>query len=361
MVFYVSSPAYQQVILKTIQETDNILEGCEISREMYVNKYIKENLDKLIGLEHFILDLDALQDTDDEIIEALEMLRIMASQTRIIILAPTRPEGDELLKRCFQMSIYDMINTDDFNVISEELKICITAGKQYKDALRFKQAIKNQGKGSSAAQEVIRQVADRVTIGFAGAGNHIGTTHNAIILSNYLRNKGYMVALVESNLSGAFKNIQSEFDVKTIDNYFAIEGVDYYPDVPGEEINTKVKKAYNFIIVDFGCYHDCNSTIFQTLKERIIISGSKPWEVESTGKVLKSVGEEMENYHYYFNFTRPGIRREVKSGMGGLPSVHFLEYTEDPFTSSSFPEAEVILKDYLPVKIVNKKGFFKKR
>jgi hypothetical protein len=353
MIFYIASPIYQQIIHKTIQESGLVIAGCETSSEIYFGKYIKENLGKINGLDCLILDIAAVQDSDGEIIAALETLRIMEADTRIIILAANRAPGDDLLIKCFNMSIYDLIVTADFVEIRDDLMQCLVTGKQYKDTMyiRNKPTTKNKSE-----QEEVRTAASKIMIGMAGAMPRIGTTHHSILLANYLRHKKYMVALVEYNGSGAFAAIGEE-EKKFDGNYFSIGGIDYYPAATAEKLQTVLSKAYNFVIVDFGSYLECDLVTYHKCNECFLFLGSKPWETASAVNIFAKAKESATSYHYYFNFCGQDIRTKVKKSMEGIESVHFLENTPDPFTTQDFPDVETILKKYLPNKEKPKKKF----
>lgn len=349
MIFYIASPTYQQVIHKTIQESGLILEGYECTRDIYLRKYVKENLAKLDNLELLIIDLYAINDTENEICEAIDTLKIMANNTRIIILACNRVEGDMLLTKLFQSAIFDIINTDDFNEIREELRYCMLQGKQYKDAIRFKDV--RPGQENVITRTEVKQTVNKIMLAFAGAQEHIGTTHNCMILANYLRKKGYMVAVVEHNKSGCFQEIREAFEENMFENFFTMNGIDYYPDVAADQLNTILGKTYNFILVDYGKYSFCDHMSFNRADECFVVLGSKPWELSYANQVFGLGDAAAKYYHYLFNFTEKVNQKDIIQGMTGIESVHFLEYTENPFNNYNFCDAEKILKDYLPVKV----------
>jgi len=362
MVFYIASPIYQQIIHKTIHENGLIVEGYESTRDLYLRKYIRANITKLDTLEHIIIDLTALNDTDEEITEAVKTLKIMANNTRIIILACNRATGDELLSKLFQMGIYDLITADDFNDIREQLQYSIVHGNQYKDAIRYED-VKN-GHEKVVTRMEVKQVVNKVMLAFAGAQGHIGTTHNCIVLANALRKKGYMVAVVEYNSSGCFEQIRESFDEKLYESYFTMNGVDFYPGVVGEQLGSILGKSYNFVLVDFGVYSHCDQIVFNKANERFIVLGSKPWELDNANQIFVLANEAAPYYHYLFNFTPAENFKDIKEGMTGIESVHFLEYSENPFKSSNFADVDNILKNYLPIQQdINpkKKGLFKRK
>lgn len=360
MVFYIASNTYKEVISRAIKETDEILAGAVSSDEIFLLKYIKENGNQLSGLDMLVIDLTSCQDVDDEIVQALEQIRILDYETRIILLAANRSEGDALLTKCFQMSIYNIICTDDFLEIKNQLSRCLTAGMEYKDAIRFKEV---KTKEQLVVKKEIKQVVSKVMIAFAGASARIGVTHHVIVLANYLRAHGFMVAIAEYNNSQAFVQIQEAFGESTLeDGCFSIRGVDYYASSDTNKIGSILGKSYNFVLVDFGCYETCDRVTYNKADVRMIVAGSKPWEVEAVNAVFEHADKEtLKQYHFLFNFTPEKDRKTIRESMGEISRVYFLNYTEEPFVSGDFAAADEILKGYMPIQIEKKKGLFRRR
>lgn len=358
MIYYIASPAYQPVIVSVIRETEQILAGAESASEMYVNKYIKEHINNFSGLDSIIIDLSCALDLDNEIIESFEMLKVMYGQIRIIILATQSLPGDELLIKCVQMGIYDIITATDFAEIKDELTSCITDGKQYRDALRYIKA-KEDGRASEGKAVRIKpkQNANRVMIGFAGSEKRIGTTHNAIVVANTLRRSGYMVALLEMAEHPVFNDIKDFFDEQPEDAlHFSVNGIDYYPSVLASEINSIMAKAYNFLVIDFGSCETMDSIVFNKCDVPVIVAGSKPWELDAVNKFFsEAVHENLARYNFLFNLTDEKYREDIKNGMNELKNVYFAPVTIDPFAAVEDELCEQLCGDYFNVGEQNQK------
>lgn len=361
MIFYFASATYQQVISSAIRETDQILDGQECGNDIYFLKYVKGNYTKFSSLETLIVDLNAIADTDEEIVEALDALKILNYDMRIIVLAANRYVGDPLLTKCFQMGIYDLIVSDDFLEISLELKESIRVGKKYADSLRFR----DSNSEKVIVKEEIKQTVNKIMIGIAGTDRRIGVTHHSIVLANFLRKKGYMVAIVEAHMATDFMEIKEFYEEKIFeDSYFSMNEIDYYPyKEGGNTLANALGKSYNFILADFGIYKDSDLVLFNKSDVRIILTGSKAWELEETQEIFSTATEEtLKGYNFYFNFTAHELEADLKEGMGSLNSIYFLGYTENPFKTYEFPGANEILKDYMPLKIAQeKKGVLGRR
>lgn len=348
MIFYITSFTYREIIHRTITELDLVCAGNECSNEIYLMKYIRENISRMGNLDEFVVDITALQDTDAEIIQAFEMLRIMNYKTRLIILAPNRQPGDELLKQCFEMGLYDLILSNVFADVYEELKYCLTVGKQYKDAMRYRTS---GDKDAVPVKKELKRTVNKILIGIAGAQHRIGCTHLSIVIANYLRKKGYMVALMEyeRNGEGIYESIQEAYEEPYIEErYFALRGVDYFAHTQNQDMQQLLaSKFYNFIIVDFGLYSECDQMMFSKCDIRMIVSGAKPWETSYIGNVFQTTKQDaLKQMTFIFNFTAEADRDDIRKEMTGLDNIYFMPLADNPFSSEDIGDMEKLFAFY---------------
>lgn len=357
MITYFTGSTYNQVIWSTIEETEELMYEPQIEEDQDFNKYVKQNLMNLAGIDCLILDTSVCLNTDEELLTALEMIRTMYDAIRLIIFAPYRATGDKFLTSCLAMGITNIINTDDFNEIRDQLKYCIQNGMTYRDAVKYKESHPEK-----VVVKHVRRTVNKRMIGIAGAEGNIGVTHSAIILANYFRKKGFMVAIAEVNDSGAFKEICEDFEESMFEEgYFTMNGVDFYPDMICQEAGDSATRmneekmqilqtrSYNVILLDFGVYAGHNKEAFERCEDKIIIAGSKSWELEAVNRIFANASKDvLLKYVFCFNFTIPKEYEAIRKGMGELQSVHFLKYAEDPFMESDFPDGDEIFADILP-------------
>lgn len=346
MVFYISSHTYHPMISKVLSETNQVCVGSEVGEEIYFKKYIRENIGNFGKIDTLILDLLALADTDEEITAAIESLMVMDYRMKIIIIASRRKEGDKLLRDCFLMGIYNLITTDEYLQLHQDITQCIETGMKYKDAMRFREAQESQKQEETKAIQ-------KILIGMAGIGHRAGCTHNSIVFANFLRKLNYMTAIVEMNSSGAFTKIcEVRKENFFSEGYFSITGVDFYPNGSQDKLIAVSGRLYNFILLDFGDIFQADKVLFNKCDIRIIISGSRPWEIEQLNQLFEEQEEDvLEKYHYCFlnAASNKTLQKEIMESMGPLNNIYFPEYAEDPFTSSSFPEGPAILSGYHPI------------
>lgn len=158
---------------------------------------------------------------------------------------------------------------------------------------------------------------------------------------------------MELNESGDFAKIAESYDLGKSADYFVKDGIDYYPAANTDTMLSLGTRAYNFIVVDYGTYDRCDLDSYQHCSYKFIFSGIKPWEelnIQSVFEMGQAAGADLAEYHYYFNFCADDVKADVRAGMAELDKVYFCEMHPDPFSCYTFPSADEIFADLLPVK-----------
>lgn len=360
MIFYFASPKYNPLISKVLNETDQVVAESIVGNDLFFKKTVKDKLAGIAQIDIMIIDFTALADTDAEVMEAVESIRIMDYKIRFVFIMPYKKEGDPFLKECFYAGIYDLIISDQYLEISEQLAVCVTEGMHYKDALKYRDAAINDQPKEAA-------VSRKTLIGIAGAGSRSGVTHNSIVFANFLRANNQMTAVMEYAQRPAQQSICEATGASVYEEgYFSLKGVDYYPECDREQLTAVAGRLYDYIIMDFGNYTEADQILFNKCDVRIIISGTKAWEFGKLEDVFHTQEEEvLKKYHFCFlGTTNSRLQKEIIKHMEPLENIYFPEYSEDPLVSDHFPEGYEILRDYLqkPVpKERKKQPFFIKR
>lgn len=348
MLFYIASQAYQQVVQQACEETDQIIVGSECGEEVYLLPMIKDI--QLSTLETIIIDLYGIKDTEEEICAAIDQIRLINSDTKIIILAPGMLEGTEILSKCFSMSIFDIVNSQDYMEIKDDLIYSMINGKQYRDSVRFKdivdfEALRNQPK-----------IVDHVQIGVLGTQHRIGVTHHVIVLATTLRQMGFMVAVNNMSSSDAFEKMAESYEYKSKDSdvLYNYRGIDYYNHAEDYQLS---QKAYNFILYDFGDQSEANMLQYMEMDQKIVISGVKPWEDYFLNDFFQKCSvDALKEVIYCFNFCPDDLQRDVRSGMAELnTNTYFIDYQADPLESVGVPYMDVLEAAYVSAPTPGKK------
>lgn len=367
MISYIASYKYVEHIENVVEKSGRSVFDKKVVTEIDIEEYVRQNLDQLRNVEIFIIDLSALKNADNEIINALNSYRLLYDQARIIFIAPNRSKGDRLLSEIFCMGIYDIIaDIEDQELLEEELAYCLSNGKSYRESLIYKETSYNTTteiskpaiKERIIIKNEIRTSVNKAFIGFMGTQSRIGVTHNAIVCANYLKNKGFKIAVVESDTvkNKSFDYIRESFDLDDSEEYFNLNQIDYYPSYNIKNIFNILSKNYNFILIDFGEFDKENLAEFNRCVMPIIISGSKPWEIDQINKIFECIPEEhLKEYTYLFSFTDTQDQANIKEGMGTLKKVFFSDYTPDPFNCSGSNELDNLFSEYIPETITQTK------
>lgn len=345
MIYFISSPKYQPMINKIIDEAGEVCIGKEVGEDIYLKKLVKEQISMFENMDILLVDFTALADTDAEVLQAVESLRLMDYRTRCVFLMPYRKEGDRFLRDCFYAGIYDLVITDEYLEMFNQLSYCIREGMKYKDALRYRDATEEESKQESVAVQ-------KVLVGVTGAGRRMGSTHSSIVIANFLREQRQMVAVLEMTPEKAFHACCEQYRAKVFeDGYFTLSGVDYYPSCSRERLTAVAGKLYNFIVLDFGDYAAADKVLFNRCDVRICLAGTKPWELPLLEDIFREQDEDvLRKYHFCFpGCTALKLQKEIIEHMKPLENIWFPDYSEDPFQCSTFPEGREIFKEYLAI------------
>lgn len=349
MILYFSGKIFQHVIREVIEKNDELAFDTEPSDELDFLKIIKQNIAQYESVDTIIVDVSVCQNTEEELLMALEMIRSMYDEMKIIVFAPYREAGDDFLTKCFNMGILNIIISDDFVEVKHELEKCIRKGMTYREAVRFKESRQEK----VVVKHAVKRSVNKRLIGVAGVEANIGVTHNTMVLANFFRKQGFMVAVVEMNKTGAFEKICVDYDEKVFqEGYFTLNGIDLYAAHNTDMLHKVLEHSYNVILLDMGVYQECDRMIFERCEDRIIITGAKPWEMDATNEVFDMASAEvLGQYIFCFNFSAEQDYEAIRKGMEELTTnVHFLKYTEQPFEEFDFADAAEIFKDILPEK-----------
>ena len=125
-------------IVKTIYKYIDI-KKCLIENEVVdINKYIDEDLmsKKIELIDKIIIDINSLNNNSNEIINAIQRIKVIYD-IQIIIIAIRYKVGNEMLSQIFNLGVYDFIVSEDKSYQDEEFRNAIK-GNNYIDSIKFK-------------------------------------------------------------------------------------------------------------------------------------------------------------------------------------------------------------------------------
>lgn len=138
MLNYIATEKTANVIQK-ICKNQNILILYKTEDITNISKYLKETKINFNLVKYFIIEINCLNNSEDEIIESIYNFSRLYIKTRIIILAQNYNTQSNLLNKLYDIGIYNIINSSNELDVEEQLiKTLSQEGIQKKEAERFK-------------------------------------------------------------------------------------------------------------------------------------------------------------------------------------------------------------------------------
>ena len=355
--------------------------------------FVINNGQNLTHATHLIIDLSASNDTHDEIINAMNTLNKLYLQMRIIVLADSEKTSVELLRRMYDKGVYDIVRD-----IGSELEKCVLKGKTAEEAKEFfverpnlreersqkeiasqitkNEVILKEKELHSSEKKIIEKILPNkdfrkykpyLSIAVCGTESHVGTTHNALLITKFLTDIDFKTCYLEADGNQKIFYLKSFYPQNS--NYSAQKsllkcfGIDIFS---GFSISSVMAYQYDFYVFDLGALTEEKLTSFMTKDIRIIVSGSRAWELMELKKTMELVGEKNTVY-YLLNHAMKEEESKLLDFMGTLQSfVSFTEYVGNPFQGNvNMDIYKKIFSDYITVEekkevqVAKKKGFLR--
>lgn len=197
--------------------------------------------------------------------------------------------------------------------------------------------------------------ANKVIIGIAGTQHRIGCTHAGIMLGSCLKKSGFHVALLEYGRSDALEYIADARD----------KNFDTYENVTAESLlHILSSKCYNFLLIDYGLYEECDQLMYNRSDIRLLLAGAKEWETKNVSRIFENTQTEtLRQMTFLFNFVEDTQQKAVRREMAELGEPYFLPLLADPFAADTekIGEIRTLFREYMEEQPENKWKKFLKR
>lgn len=362
MIIYVSKD--NEKLISCLHGIINSNEIQTITGVKHLKKFVLQEMKNLNNFEHIIIDITGITDTEDDIVDSIVAIKSMYS-IRIIIVALGYTYGNSTLARLFNEGIYNFVTATTKNEQEKELFECISGdGKQYKDSIRFRQALQtNNSKDKVIIKKEYKKLKQCVTIGVVGSQEHIGTTTQSLLITQFLNNLQLNVCYIQANEKSDIEQIDKLFSVEKKENFISYGNIDMYSQ---DKTVNAIEKGYDFYIYDMGILENKDIDHFITKDIKIVVAGSKPWEQDNVVKIFNTLGV-LKDINFIFNFTPELQQKALIKNMGvyGV-KTYFSKYAPNPFESDVNDEIyHKIFKDFIAEKSskievlsTKKKGIF---
>lgn len=273
MLLYLSSNENER-IFDFLQDDHGIIVK-KLSGNFTLKQFVIYDMRSLDHYQFVAIDLKALKDTSDEIMEAIIAFKKMFS-SRLVIYMDDVNCRSELIHELVEQGVYNIVTGETVGVLQKNIQ------KSISDFGMTKRDVKVILGADEILEEVITFNKTNIKIAVTGSKHRVGTTTTAINLCNYLASIGARVCYVEANdynhlymLPEVYRQMQVNGDV------IISGGVKYLTLSSGSE------EDMDFIIYDMGVIQ---SKIIGAIKNKcdtaILCSGVKPYEVKELERAL---------------------------------------------------------------------------
>lgn len=306
-------------------------------------------LQNLKSFKYLILDITDLKEKEDAIIKSVVAIKTM-HKIRIIVMATGYKEGDNILSRLFKEGIYNFVIGDSYQKQEEELGKCLSVdGNDYKDAIRFRVEENNiKGNNKVIIKKEYQKLKQLLTVAIAGTQSHVGTTTQAFLLCEFFNERGLKACYVCANNNTDIEELRLNLNKELNNGMFQYCNIDIYD--KNEKISA-MAYGYDVYIYDYGVLTNDNLDLFITNDKRIIVGGSKLWEIKSIFQSFMKL-KKLDDVFYILSHCPNDEKNFLISNMGRYKKkTFFSEYSPNPFeTNKNIEMYQTIFKDNIEEK-----------
>ncbi|AGK97117.1 hypothetical protein [Clostridium pasteurianum] len=309
----------------------------KLSGEFYLKKFVIHDMRNLSHYSYFAIDLKALKDTENEIIEAVIAFKTMYD-SRIILFEEGVKVENEIMSRLFDEKIYNIIISEEIPEIKNEILKCISVKGKTQEDWSILSGINTNVEENLKTQYTFNH--KNIKIAVAGVSSKVGTTTTAFNMAKFLLEIGAKVSYTEANSNEHLKEIAAYYKFLKVENYYKYNGIEYYP-------NKQFPDDYNFNIFDLGSLNLGTIAIFKSCDIKILCCGSKPYELNDTHKAINLHDDMYLNT--LFSFTAETEEVKIRKMFDkSINKIHFQDYSPSLFDGKTNEKIyKEIVKDYI--------------
>lgn len=167
-------------------------------------------------------------------------------------------------------------------------------------------------------------------IALAGSQPRIGVTHLALRLSLHLINQGFRCLYQEENHSQGVRTVKACYE--DVDFRKGIPVIRRIPMLASDSGTAPDLENYDVTILDFGSLSEDNLPEFLNADIKLLILGSKDWELPYSEQAIKLTAE-YKDINYLFNFISGSQFQQIMKSMG-QKNCSRIPYEPDPYAKT---------------------------
>jgi hypothetical protein len=309
-----------------------------------LKQFVIHDVRNLSQFEFFLIDLKALKDAENEIIEAATAFSTMHN-ARTILFAEGLDGSSPLISKLIDLGFYNIITSTDYEDIKEEMLACISPeGKDIRSAIRSKYFPQEEIRQKDKADFAF--LCRDVKIAVVGAAHKVGTTATAFNLVNFLVKSGADAAYVEANTNGHLSTLPTYYKEMTVsETHVEYNGVKYY-------FRGHFPEENNFIVIDFGTLAQCSLKVLKQCELLILCGTTKPYELD----FVRAAFVELHGMPLclLLSYTPKNVQSEISKMLKNKNvQLYFTDYSPDLFDGKANAKVFTeIVKGYMHVKAI---------
>lgn len=284
-----------------------------------LKQFVIHDMRSLNHYSYLAIDLKALKDTEDEIIESIIAFKSMFS-SRVIFYNEDIKSNERLIERLIDQGIYNIISADTVDDLKEEIERTVSDNGMSKRDIQLKLNQIESGKNYFIPEYSFN--TKDIKIAVTGVSHKVGTTTIAMNLCNYLASIGASVCYIEANSNGHIQKLPSVYADMTVKNDCII-----YNSVKYLSLNSHSEEEYHFVVYDMGVI---NTKTINAIKNKCDVSTlcatAKPYEIGAYDKAIDLLDDP--KVHTIFSFIHDIAKDKLKEQYG---NIFFSEYSPDLF------------------------------
>ena len=287
----------------------NIFKPVEFSKEAIriSQKYSK----------YLIIDYDLILDRDF-FIEELKQLRVVSSETIILMIASGLEPGDIFLKKIVNLGVYNIIISSDHQKIIDESIEILQKPRVYRDAVQYDFVLNQSSESKIRKQKILVHHVGTKLIGMISGQRGVGGTHTLMMLAHHLQ-LNHSVAIIEMNQSEAFMNFgQVNNHLVKKENHFKFKGVHYFFDIELSSFLNNHKNTYEYILLDFGDYRKINRMDYFFMSDvKLCMLSGIDWHLMQSKAIYEEFKtmDDKRNWLYLVPFIEKKYLKEMNTWM----------------------------------------------
>jgi len=249
----------------------------KLSGTFSLRQFVLGDLRSLNHFQYMVIDLNAIKDSNSDIMEAVNAYKKMFTSRLIFYIEDMKAHHD-LVHKLIENGILNIVTATDIEAIKAELLKSISDLGMNKRDIMLKLSPNDFSFKTSA--EIYKFSKKEIKIAVTGVQHRVGTTTMAINLANYLSSIGAKVCYVEANEHDHLRKLPAFYQGMTSkDDVILYNGVKYL------SLQSECHDEFDFIIYDMGVVDNrIISAIRKNCDAGILCATGKPYEVNDIEK-----------------------------------------------------------------------------